>query len=165
MKAFIVSDVKSFMNGLLAGDLFTSWELRSLELSVLTYIEIDGAVNENYLTDEEKESRPSPFILWEEIQGKVRQLISGGRTPSSFSMTLAFPQAREILSLPEGWMPQLNLRYMSRMEDGKTTQSLTLFSAMSCATFSLDKTPERLWEDFIPTYFRGKNILLMEDKS
>ncbi len=165
MKAFTVTDVKPFMAGLLTGDLFSSWQLRSLELSVLSHIEIDGAINENYLSEEEKQNRQSPFLLWDEIQQKVRALIAGGRTPSSLKISLAFPDASRILELPEGWTPQLNIRFSARYEEGKALQSLTLYTAMSSTTFSLDKTPERLWEEFVPTYFRGKNILLMEEQS
>lgn len=165
MKTFTVTDVKPFMAGLLAGDLFAGWELRSLELSVLTYIEIDGRLNENYLTDEEKDNRTSSFILWDEIQQKVRALIAGGRTPSVMNLSLAYPAARESLSLSDSVTPQLNIRFTSRMQEGKPVQNLTLYTAMSYATFSLDKTPERLWEEFVPTYFRGKNILLMEEQS
>ena len=163
MKAFTVTDVKPFMAGLLTGDLFSSWELRNLELSVLSHIEIDGAVNESYLTEEEKQTRKSSFLLWEEVQQKVRSLIAGGRTPSSLKITFACPMAVKVLELPEGCMPQLNVRFAAKYEEGKVLQSLTLYTAMSFATFSLDKTPERLWEEFVPTYFRGKNILLMEE--
>lgn len=165
MKSFTVPDVKSFMAGLLTGDLFTGWELRTLELSVLSYIEIDGAVNEHYLTDEEKEKRSSSFILWDEIQQKVRALIAGGRTPSSMNLSLACPFIRETLSLSETVTPQLNIRFTSRLQDGKAVTQLTLYTAMGYKTFSLDKTPERLWEEYVPTYFRGKNILLMEEQS
>ena len=59
------------MAGLLSGDLFRGWELRSAELGLLSRIEIQGSINSDYWTDEEKKSRTSPYLLWDEIQPKV----------------------------------------------------------------------------------------------
>ena len=81
------------------------------------------------------------------------------------NLSLAYPAARDSLSLSETVTPQLNIRFTSRVQEGKPVQSLILYTAMGYASFSLDKTPERLWEEFVPTYFRGKNILLMEEQS
>ena len=42
------------MAGLLSGDLFRGWELRNAELGLLSRIEIQGSINSDYWTDEEK---------------------------------------------------------------------------------------------------------------
>lgn len=155
MKAFSVPEVKPFMAGLLQGQLFHGWQLRGAALGLISRIEIEGNVNSDYLTDEEKKTRTSPYLLWEEIQPKIRGLIQGGHTPSSLNIILAVsPERVPDIAAPFVDSFLLNIRF----EAGK----LTLVTGLSTNTFSMDKTPEHLWDEKIPVYMKAHQILLTE---
>lgn len=164
MKAFNVPEIKPFMQGLLSGNLFTAWQLRSLTLSVLTRIELDGAINGEYLTEEERKARTCPYILWEEIQPKVRTLIAGGHTPTQMDIILAMDPAKvKDMNAEQVESLHLTIHYETVHEEGgKTSQKLTLVTGTSMKTFTLDKTPERTWDEAVPRFFQAKGILITE---
>ena len=93
MKAFLISDIKVFMSGLLSGSLFKDWEFRSLDMGLLVRIHLDGKRNLTYLPEEQRDGQ-SEYIKWDEIQSKVRMLIQGGNTPSFMNLTMAIPPQR-----------------------------------------------------------------------
>lgn len=174
MKAFSVPEVKPFMAGLLQGQLFHGWELRSAELGLLSRIEIQGSVNPDYLTEEEKKNRTSPYLLWDEIQPKVRALIQGGHTPSYMNITLAMPPSR-VPDIAQDFVESflINIRFDTGSHPeisgqpaaqpalhSKSSGSLLLVTGMSARSFSMDKTPERLWDEKIPAYFKAHKILI-----
>ncbi|MCF0135030.1 MAG: hypothetical protein HUJ69_01240 [Lachnospiraceae bacterium] len=179
MKAFIVSDVRSFMRALLSEPLFKDWELRSAELSVLSHISIDGKINRDYLSDEEKQQHPSPYLKWEEIQPRIRSLIQGGKTPTLMHITLALDPSRfrgmptdtveslllqiryEIPGPGEGTAPSETAGARDRT-DPQREHRLTLITGVALKTFTLDKTPEKMWDESIPAFFKAHSIPLTE---
>ncbi len=162
MKAYIVSDVRAFMRVLLSDPLLHSWQLREAELNTLSFISIDGKVNMEYLTEEEKAKRTSPYLTWEEAQPRIRSLIQGGSTPTYMSITLAMEPSK-FRGMPEGALESLllNIRYETvtpsenKEEAPKpgANRRLTLITGVSMKTFSMDKGPERMWDEAIPKYF------------
>ena len=163
MKAFIVTDIRTFMAGLLNGTLFKSWEFRSLEAGLISHVSIDGKINRPYLTEEERNARQGNYLLWDEIQPKVKMLIQGGHTPSSLSLTMAIPPER-ITDAPADSVEsyQLNIRFETTDESGNARTRLMLVTGVSTKTFSMDKTPDRVWDQKVPEYFRIKGLLLVE---
>jgi len=165
MKAFSTTDIRPFMVGLLNEKLFSGWQLREAELSLMTHIEIDGRINQDYLTDEEKQQQTASFILWDDMQPRIKALIQGGHTPTLMNIVLAMDPAR-VKDMPADNVGslQLNIRYETvPSESGSKTQRLTLVTATSMKTFSLDKTPERIWDDAVPKYFQVHGIALQEN--
>ncbi len=165
MKSFTTTDIRPFMVGLLNDKLFSGWHMREAELNLMTHIEIDGRINQDYLTDEEKQQLPDPFITWDEIQPRIKGLIQGGHTPTMMNIVLAMNPAR-VKDMPAESVGslQLNIRYETvPSESGPRTQRLTLVTATSMKTFSLDKTPERIWDDAVPKYFKAHGIALQEN--
>lgn len=174
MKAYLVSDVRTFMRSLLSEDLFNDWQLRSAEIAVLSYITIDGKVNGDYLSDEEKEKRTVPYLLWQEIQPKIRNWIQGGKTPTMMNITLAMDPSK-FRGMPEGAVESLllNIRYemlsgaelqtqTAEKKENGAARRLTLITGVSMKTFSMDKTPERLWDEAIPAFFKKHGMPLEE---
>ena len=162
MKAFIVSDIRSFMSGLLSGNLFSGWELRAVDLGLAVRFHLDGKRNLSYLPENEREGL-SEYILWEEIQPKVRMLIQGGRTPSFMSLTMAIPPERlKDVSSDTVESYQLNVRFEPVQESGKAGTRLLLVTGVANRTFSLDKNPERVWDSKVPEYFTKKGLPLQE---
>lgn len=143
------------MAGLLSGRLFHGWELRSAELGLMSRIEIQGSLNSDYWTEDEKKGRTSPYLLWDEIQPKVRSLIQGGHTPSYMNITLAVLPTR-VPDIAQDFIESflINIRF----EKG----ALTLITGIATKSFTMDKTPERLWDEKVPVYFKAHQIALMQ---
>lgn len=165
MKAFSVTNIKTLMAGLLNGNLFTGWQLRSCELGLSSHISIEGAVNSAYYTDEELTAHACPFLLWEEIQPKIRFLIVGGHAPSTMNLTLAAdPSLLEPFAEKGLSSLQLNLRYeRTQNEEGRSIQRLTITTAASMASFSLDRSAEKAWDEAAREYLTGHGIELTEE--
>lgn len=172
MKAFSVPEVKPFMAGLLQGQLFHGWELRSAELGLMSRIEIQGNINSDYFTEEEKQRRTSPYLLWDEIQPKIRALIQGGHTPSYMNITLAVSPSR-VPDIAQDFVESflINIRFdtgshpelqaaPAAVSGAKNSGTLILVTGLSTKSFSMDKTPERLWDEKIPAYFKAHKILI-----
>ncbi|MBO6158635.1 MAG: hypothetical protein J6P72_05140 [Firmicutes bacterium] len=163
MKAFIVSDIKTFMNSMLNGKLFHRWQLRTMELGLISHISIDGKLNRNFLSEEESASRTSDYIEWDEIQPKIKGLIQGKNSPSVLTMTLSLPpelvpgiQSDAIESY------QLNIRYEVPAGSEDKKKRLVLITGISTKTFTMDKEPERAWDSLIPSYFEKRQLSIEE---
>ena len=161
MQAFSIPEIKSFMAELLRGRLFHGWELRVAELGLMSRIEIQGSLNGDYWSEEERRQRTSPYLLWDEIQPKICVLIQGGQTPSYMNITLALPASR----LPdvagetiESFL--VNIRYESHAAE-TSKPVLTIITGLSVKSFSLDKTPERLCDEKVSAYFKSRQIALL----
>ena len=156
MKAFSVPEVKPFMAGLLKGSLFHGWQLRSAELGLMSRIEIQGSINSAYWTEEEKKKRTSPYLLWDEIQPKICALVQGDHTPSFMNITLAVPPSR-VPDIAQDFVESflINIRF----EKGV----LTLITGVAAKSFTMDKTPEHLWDEKVPVYFKAYQILLSKE--
>lgn len=171
MKAFSVPEIKPFMAGLLQGQLFYGWQLRSAELGLMSRFQIEGNLNSDYWTEEEKQKHPSPYLLWEEIQPKIRSLIQGGHTPSYMNITLAIAPTR-VPDIAQDFVEAflLNIRFDTASHPeltgnpaakSQSSGTLMLVTGLAAKTFTLDKTPERLWDEKIPAYFKAHQILLV----
>lgn len=150
MKAFEVTNIKEFMGGLLTGSLFDDWQFRGAELSLEVEIELGALVNHAYMTDEEGD-----YLPWPALKDKVCGLIKGRKQPSRIHLSLALSPEK----VPEGGFPSieaygLNLQY----ESG----TLTVITAVSEKSFSLDKEPGRIWDAYLPDYLAERGIELTE---
>ena len=136
MIALSIPDVKPFMSALLQNTLFDPWELRGCELNILTRYTISGVINRDYLNDQEAKLRSEQtHLLWRDVRKKIYELIRGGRTPTSMKLTLAFP---------------LNIQF-----DGGVRHLIT---GISMKAFSLDRSAEHMWDDYIPSFCKQHSI-------
>ncbi|HCA33721.1 MAG TPA: hypothetical protein DEP00_01035 [Lachnospiraceae bacterium] len=181
MRAFTVPDVRLFMQGLLTGRLFYGWQFRSAQINVINLYEIDGRVNTDYITDEEKAQREAghklSYLNWDEVQSRVRSLILGGHTPTMMNLTLALDPSM-VPGLDRDLVDSvlLNIRFgkpqntavegagTDREGSADTLQApvLTLITGISMKTFTMDKSQERLWDEKVPGFFERHNIPLTE---
>lgn len=158
MNSYVVEDVKLFMNHLLRSPLFDEWELREAKLHTLCRYTITGNVNTAFLSDEEKEQREHSYLLWEELRPNMNQLIKGKRPPSLFHVVLAYP-LKKIQDLQTDIVESLLLNI--HFENG----ALTLITGTSLKTFSMDRSFEQYWDDFVPKFFLQNGIQLRENEA
>lgn len=181
MRAYTVPDIRLFMQGLLTGRLFHGWQFRSAQINVINLYEIDGRVNTDYITDEEKAQREARHILsylsWDEVQSRVRALILGGHTPTMMNLTLALDPSM-VPGLDQNLVDSvlLNIHFgkpqsasAGQSESGQQVSpgpeppaQLTLVTGISMKTFTMDKSQERLWDEKVPGFFERHNIPLVE---
>ncbi len=150
MRSFEVTDIRNFMNGLLAGSLFDEWQFRGAELSVECKISFAPLCEKNYLEEHEGD-----YLLWPEIREKFHALIRGRKTPAYFRLVLAlapdFVGSADVSNV-DAFI--LNVQY----EKG----TLLLVTAVSDKSFSLDKEPSRLWDQLLPELLAKKGLELRE---
>ena len=79
------------------------------------------------------------------------ELIRGGRTPTSMRITLAFPKDQQA-SFSSNSVESLLLNIQF---DGGVLQLIT---GISMKAFSLDKSVEHMWDEFIPSFCKQHSI-------
>ena len=153
MLAFTVNDTKSFMNLLLKGDTFDAFSFRQGELTTFASFIIEGKRNMDFYTAEEQEAGLSRYVHWEEMRPFVFQAIKGNK-----SIKLVFSLAEEKLSnLPNTKAAFLNILFKEH--------TILCTTAISQEAFSLDKSSERLWEDYILKFFKKNAIGIRKQES
>lgn len=147
MLAFTVNDTKSFMNLLLKGDTFDGFLFRKGELTTFASFIMEGKRNLDFYTDEEQSL--SRYVYWAEMRPFVFQAIKGNRLPKSIK--LVFSLTEEKLShLPNTKAAFFNIFFKEH--------TLLCTTAISQEAFSLDKTSEKLWEEYILKFFKKNAI-------
>ncbi|MBQ2925186.1 MAG: hypothetical protein IJA25_05620 [Anaerotignum sp.] len=149
MLAFTVNDTKSFMNLLLKGDTFDSFQFRQGEIFTFASFIMEGKRNPDFYGTEEMEQGLSRYVLWEEMKPFVFQAIKGNKLPKSIK--IVFSLADEKLEhLPNTSAAFLNLLF----KDGVVLCT----TAVSQSSFSLDKSSEKLWEEYVLKFFKKNGI-------
>ncbi len=142
-------NTKNFMALFLASDTFDSFLLESAELHVSNTYTIDGRINKEFYGDE-KEDLKYDLTEWSKLRSTCFDLIKGKHTPLSFKFVLcATPEKKEELLSGEDFSmvrPMVSsLVYILNFKEGHVT--LTTGAALS--GFFLDKSYEKVWDDYI----------------
>lgn len=162
MRAFKVTETGNFMTKLLSGRSFDSFLLEEASLNMQVSWHLDGRINKSFYSNEEWEDstlHPYPLAAWSQVRGHLRELIRGKKAPASLSIILqAKPETVESILKSEGF-PQLadvigamvlNIRY-----DGS---EVTLVSAISLKSFTMDKNADRIWDETMEHYLTSREI-------
>lgn len=126
------------MSCLLKKDLFDHFEVREVTLHTFYKLHIDGKRNKEFYTEEEKEGL-SEYISWAQMRDYIFELIKGKKSPTYLKVVLSANEheTQEISSLASTFF--LNIVYNEGISQCTTGTAYT--------TFSLDKTPEKAWDD------------------
>ncbi len=161
MLALRITNVKNFMNGFLAGNLFDPFLM--IEGSLVTSVSytFDGHLNLDFFPEEERNSEKHPYEYqpWEEAKPTIYSLIKGSNTPllMRFMMQLKPDKAEEMLkktapdqdfSLLKGLI--LNIKYEN--------SAITLTTGTSYSTFVMSHDADIIWDKNIQKYLSGKGI-------
>ena len=166
MKAYRIKEIKNFMGRLLGTDAFDAFLLAEASITTYNIFRIDGHMEKAFFTGDINDGDllpPYEFSEWKNIRSLCFDLIKGKRTPVNFKFILHLkPEFTEqILSdghadvtLSDIRAFVLNIKYDGSM--------LTCITATAFHTFLPDKTPDRLWDDFITHFLTEKEILFEE---
>lgn len=151
MLAFTVPDTKSFMNLLLKQDTFDQFLFRQGEIVTFASFIIEGKRHMDFYSEEEREALPR-YALWEEMRPFVFQAIKGNRLPKAIKLVFSLSEEKTE-RLPNTAAAFLNILFREH----------TLFctTATAQANFSLDKSGENLWEEYVLEFFK-KNAISIE---
>ena len=152
MLAFTVNDTKSFMNLLLKGDTFDAFSFRQGELTTFASFLIEGKRNMDFYT----EAGLSRYVHWEEMRPFVFQAIKGNKLPKSIKLVFSLAEEK-LANLPNTKAAFLNILFKEH--------TILCTTAISQEAFSLDKSSERLWEEYILKFFKKNAIGIQKQES
>lgn len=153
--------MKNFMNKLLISDCFNVFLLKEATISTANTYIIDGKINKEFFSSNinEEELPLYEFSSWESQKGMIFNIIKGKNTPTYFKFVLILnpelvseltdnTEDLNLLSQIKSFV--LNIRY-----DGAKA---ILTSAVSYNVFSMDKSPEKLWDDYLRTFLVNNQL-------
>lgn len=159
-----ITDLKDFMGKLLNTDCFDSFLLGEAILHTGNSFVIDGHVNFDFYTEEERQDPqivPYDFVEWKASRSVCFELIKGKRTPTSFQFVFylkpeAMKQVLEHAGYSDAVVRQmvLNIKYDSN--------GLTLTTGIAYHVFTMDKQPDTLWDNAARKFLLKKEISFEE---
>jgi len=162
MKAYRLKDVKKFMGRLLGTDAFSPFLLAEAAITTYNTFVIDGHVVKEFFTGDINDDGILPayeFSEWNNMRSLCFDLIKGKRTPVNFRLVLHLkPELiREILETGNAQVTLSDIRafVLNIKYDGSV---LTCTTATAFYTFLPDKTPDRLWDEYVTGFLTGREI-------
>lgn len=153
------------MQKLLTSGLFDCFLLEEATIRTQNVFTIDGHINRDFYTEKDCEvpALKYGFSLWKDCRSLCFQLIRGKNTPLGFKFVFhLIPEyAEEILKKTD---PDLNLEPVRafvltvRFQKG----SVNLVTGTCYRTFSPDKEPEHLWDQWIQKFLNTSQIAYEE---
>lgn len=141
---------KIFMNTLLKGNLFDSFEVRTAVIQTFIKFEISGTLDKSYYSISEQENINNEYCLWKDLKPIIFQLIKGNKLPKFIKIVLSLTKAQLQEFDSEAEALFLNIIF----ENGK----INCITGCSQKNFSLDKKLETKWDEYIKEFFVSNNI-------
>lgn len=165
MLALQITNLKSFMNALLVGDLFDIFLLEKATIATAATYTIDGRINKAFYSADDPALQPTvqEFSEWSALKSVCFQLIKGKRTPLHFQFVLHL-MPKHVLSILEKGNASISPDFVKAFlvtirYDGSRA---TLYTGTSLTTFLADKEPEQLWDVAFKQYLYKKEIACEE---
>lgn len=162
-----VTNVKMFMNKLLASEAFDSFLLEEATIMTANTYTINGHINREFFADIDTLQEELPtyeFAKWSDMKVTVFQLIKGKRTPLQIKMVLQLK--------PESVAAVLKMGDTTVTADDIKSFVVTIrfdqngckvVTAVSYRNFVLDKTPDKLWDQEMKKFLTRKEIVFEDE--
>lgn len=138
------------MSSLLKRDLFDHLEVREVTLHTFYKLHIDGKRNMDFYLEDEIEGL-SEYISWSEMKDYVFELIKGKKSPTYLKVVLSTTQHQtQDISLDASTF-FLNIVYKD--------EAIQCTTGTAYTTFTLDKTPEKAWDDQMTQFLISHNLI------
>lgn len=143
MRAIQLTNVKQFMADILVKEVFDSFYVSEAVVRMACTYKIDGRINGSFFTDEEREEiGDREYLFWKDVKPFVFSIIKGSKTPDSMKIVLNLPE-KEIETF--GFNDVIGMCINFRFETG----SLTAVTGIVKNTFTIDKTADNIWDDYV----------------
>jgi len=138
------------MSSLLKQGLFDHFEVREVTLHTFYKLHIDGKRNIDFYSEAEIEGL-SEYISWSEMKDYIFELIKGKKSPTYLKVILSTTKHEtQDISLDASTF-FLNIVYKDEAIQCSTGTAYT--------TFTLDKTPEKAWDDHITQFLVSHKLI------
>ena len=165
MIALQIEDIRLFTEKLFLKEDFDSFLVREISIVTFSRFEIDGHIQADFYTEEEREKMQiRELASWKMLKPVCFSLIKGKKLPGSFSIALQLAPDAAARIVQEGGFgiaPEtvqglcLNIRY----EGGR----LIVTTATSLSFFTLDKSVDREWDGAVRRFFKKREIPYLEE--
>ncbi len=155
-----IPEQKIFMSKLLTSELFDLYFLESASIDTYNSFSIDGRIHREFFKDlSSTEEVPSEeFSRWSRIRPICLDLIKGRQTPLSFKFVLiADDETKEkiLRAADTDISPDLiSLGLNIRFAKGQ----MLITTGTSMKIFSTDKSTEKAWDKYIPSFLESNSI-------
>ncbi|HCT65694.1 MAG TPA: hypothetical protein DIC60_10590 [Lachnospiraceae bacterium] len=149
-----VNNTKEFMAMLLKKDTFDAFEVREVIITTFTTFEIRCNLNKDFFDSEEELSRK--YCLWSELKPHVFELIKGNKLPKSIKIVFSANDALlQTISL-EASSLFINVTFENNC--------LRVITGSSLKIFTLNKTVEFMWDEWVINFLEGHKISISAPK-
>lgn len=140
MESYTITHRKEFMNKLLKSDLFDSFLVREVVMHTAFKSILDGHRNIDFYNTDERDDL-SDYLNWGEIRPYVYQIITGTKSPSYFKIILSTNAQKTIAISDQVDTFFINITFKEA--------SIQVGTGVAYKTFTLDKSPEKIWDEKI----------------
>lgn len=138
------------MNKLIKSDLFDSFLIREAVVHTSFKSILDGHRNMDFYNTDEKEGL-SPYLTWGEMRPYIYHIILGNKSPSYFKIILSTNRSKTEAISDQVDTFFVNITFKS--------SEITVSTGVAYKTFTLDKSPESIWDNKIKNFLFKYNFL------
>ncbi len=160
MISVIINEQKNFMSRLLATDLFDSFFVESATIDTYNTFTIDGRIHKDFYKDlsSAEQAPDDEFSRWSKIRPICLDLIKGKQTPLSFKFVLIADEDTKMSVLKDAGAESLGDQVSLGLNIGFSHGQVTVTTGVAMKVFSLDKTAEKAWDKYIPSFLESNDI-------
>lgn len=158
MRLIEVENIKSVTKSLFVNDAFDKFLVTEASISALNTFTIDGHINEQYL-DENEIALPENkegIIYWAKLRPFCYEIIKGKKVPLRFKIVFALPKhlfGAFLKKVDLDMNPEdINALFLNI---GFQANKLTCTTAISLKSFSMDKSLENAWDEYINKFINS----------
>lgn len=150
MKLFKIEDLKQATSELFTKETFDNYHMIEANVSTFSSFSISGIVNNDFFDNDNKLT--DTHIPWSYIRPIFFHIIKGKQLPLSFKIVLSLPK-----ELQESITDDSNISglYINFKYENK---ELIATTGVSYNSFSLNKSSENIWDNYIHNLFKELNI-------
>jgi len=141
--------VKTFMGQILREDIFDCFEVRSIDISVATRINIDGL-----LETEPEEGKKPGFITWENLRPLVLGIIKTSPKPKHVKIVFSYMASGAYEIHANAAALFLNMAYEN--------DTVTFTTGASQREFALDKSLDTNWDEWVRGFFAKTGLQVLD---
>lgn len=157
-----ITDVKIFMNKLLASEAFDIFQLEEAVITTYNTFRIDGHLIKEFYQEKEEDTtflEEYDCSLWKDMRPICFSLIKGKKTPLNFKFVLHLNPEQTVHLLTENNTSAQTLQLKAFVLNIKYDSSgLHCITATSLHTFLPDKTPDKIWDSAFRQFLTQQNI-------